>query len=226
VAVHRAPKEGLRGRQAEREVAAAGEDDLCGSVLARKRLPLRLSEHNGGAALHDRELLGGDCLTRRAEHLGVLQRDVRHHLDRRTENVGRIVPPTETRLDNRHVDTCCRKLCEGCGGEHLELRRVETLGFGAHARNRRFEVSLFTAHTDPLAPPAHVGRDVRADGHTGVGEQRLDRASDGRLAVRPDHVNGRIAKLGVAEPGEERLDPLEPEAVLRPGAQRLNKVNC
>src|SRR5439155_24747089 len=96
---------------------------------------------------------------------------------------------------------------------------------GAHALDRRFEISLFAAHADSLAPAADVGREVRPDRHPGPCEQRFDRASHRRLAVRPDDVNRWIPKLWIAEICEERLDPLEPEAFLGPRAQRLDIVN-
>ena len=51
-------------------------------------------------------------------------------------------------------------------------------------------------------------------------QQLLDRDRRRRLPVRPDDVDGRVGELRVAELGEERLHPVEPEAVLGPGAQR------
>ena len=68
-------------------------------------------------------------------------------------------------------------------------------------------------------------RQIGADGQAGIGEQRLGDARDTRLAVRPDDVDGRIAKLRIAELGEQSLDALEPEAVLRPGAQGFKVFN-
>ena len=38
----------------------------------------------------------------------------------------------------------------------LDLPNLEALGLGTHALDCRFEVSLFAADADPLAPPAHV----------------------------------------------------------------------
>ena len=161
-----------------------------------------------------------------AEHFRVLQPDVRQHLNRRAKDVGRIVAPAEPGLDDGDVDAGRRKLGEGRGGEHLELRRLERLGLGTHALDRRLEVRFFPAHADPLAPAAHVWREIRADRQPGAGEQCLCRARHRRLPVRPDDVDRRIAELRIAEPGEQRLDALEPEAVLRPGAQRLDVLNC
>ena len=130
--------------------------------------------------------------------------------------------PAETGLDGSHVDAGFCKSRQGCGGEHLELRRLETLGVGPHTLDRRFEVGLFPADADPLAPSEHVWREIGADRQPGACEQRFDRAGHGRLAVRPDHVDRRITELRIPEPGEQRLDPFEPEAVLRPGAQLLD----
>ena len=82
VAVDGAPEERFRGSHGQGKVAVAGDDDLAGAVVARERLPLRLSEHHSRAGLDDGELLGGDRLAGRAEHVGVLQRDVRQNLNR------------------------------------------------------------------------------------------------------------------------------------------------
>ena len=133
--------------------------------------------------------------------------------------------PAEPRLDHGHVDACFRELDEGRGGQHLELGRLEKLGLGAHALDRRVEVRFVPAHANPLAPSAHVWREIRADRESGAGEQCLSRARHRRLAVRPDDVNRGVAELRVAEPGKQCLDALEPEAVLRPGAQRLDELS-
>ena len=94
------------------------------------------------ARLDDRELLHCDRLARRAEHLRVLERDVRQHLDRRAEDVRRVVAAAEPRLDDGDVDLRRRELGQGGGGEHLELRRLDPLGLGAHALDRRLRSPL------------------------------------------------------------------------------------
>ena len=71
------------------------------------------------------------------------------------------------------------------------------------------------------APPrADVRRQVRLTPslrHAGA----LDHPRRRRLAVRPDHVHSGQARLRLAEPGEQRVHPLEAEAVLGPRRQRL-----
>ena len=140
---------------------ATGRRSACSRAIDTQCRPT--VSHDDGTRLDDGELFGGDRLACRAEHFGVLQGDIRDHLNRRTEDVRRIVPPAEPGLDDGHVDAGCRKFGQGRSGEDLELRRLDTLGFGADAFDRRFEVSLFPAHADPLAPTAHVWRHVCAD---------------------------------------------------------------
>ena len=82
VAVDWTAEERLGGGHGEGEVAAAGDDDRLGAVLAGELPPLRLADHHGRAGLDDRELLGGDGFPRRPQHVGVLECDVRQHLDR------------------------------------------------------------------------------------------------------------------------------------------------
>ena len=73
----------------EREVAARRDDDLA----ALDERP----SHSGSAENHcrprpdDGELLGGDRLPRVAEHVHVVERDVREHDDARVEDVRRVV---------------------------------------------------------------------------------------------------------------------------------------
>ena len=152
----------------------------------------------------------------------MLERDVRQHLHGGAKDVGRVVPSAETRLDDCDVDLGGREGSERSSGQELELGRADVLGRRSHSLDRSVEIRLVAPHADPLAPALHVGREVGADDETGLREQLLDRARDGRLAVRPDDVNGRVAQLRIAESREQRLDPVEPEAVLRPGTERLD----
>src|SRR5207253_5383205 len=57
VAVDWTAEERLGGGHGEGEVAAAGDDDRLGAVLAGELPPLRLADHHGRAGLDDRELL-------------------------------------------------------------------------------------------------------------------------------------------------------------------------
>ena len=213
-----------------------GDDHLGKRVLTRGEgdhvtaldecCELGIRQHHRGTGLGNGELLARDLLTRFAEDVGVLERDVGEDLDRRPQHVRRVVPAAEPRLDDRDVDARGGELRERRGGQELELGRPQTLGGSANALDCRLEVGLLTANANALAPAADVRREVCADDQPLPGEHLLDRARDGGLPVRPDDVDRRVRELGIAELREERLDPVEPEAVLRPRAQRLDQLNC
>src|SRR5438270_764498 len=73
--------ERLGRRDGEREIAAACEEHVTRPVIVGERRPLRISEHDRASGPHDRELLGGDRLSRVAEHVHVIERNVREHDD-------------------------------------------------------------------------------------------------------------------------------------------------
>ena len=83
--------------------------------------------------------------------------------------------------------------------------------------------SASSRDADPLGPADDVRREVGADTQSLRGKQRLDHPHGCRLAVRADHVDGRIAALRMAEPFEERTHPAEAE-LLRPGRERPSQV--
>ena len=62
--------------------------------------------------LDDGELLGCDLLARLAEHVRVLEPDVREQDDVRAEHVRRVVAAAEPGLDHRDVDPARRELGE------------------------------------------------------------------------------------------------------------------
>ena len=115
---------------------------------------------------------------------------------------------------------------QGRRGQGFELRGLESHGLGPDPTQRALEVRLGVPDPDALAPAADVRRDVRADVQPGVGEERLRHARRRRLAVRADDVHRRVGELRVAELGEQRAHPLEPEAVRRPRAERGDPVSC
>ena len=166
----------------------------------------------------DREFLARDRLARLAEHLHVIEADVRQQDDGGVEHVRRVVASTEPGLDDRGVDLVRRELSERRGGQHLELRGADRDRGRAHAADRALEVGLLPAAPDPLAPPADVGREVRADVQTRGGEMRFDRARRGRLAVRADDVDRGVLLVRVAERVEQHPHPPEAE-LLRPGVE-------
>ena len=105
----------------------------------------------------DRELLGGDRLARVAEHVGVLERDVRQHDDPRVEHVRRVVPAAEAGLDDGDVDLARGELGERGGRQHLELRRARRVR--PDARERRLEVGV--ARRRPGSAPPSRARAAR-----------------------------------------------------------------
>ena len=86
------------------------------------------------------KLLDRNLLDRVAEHVGVLEPDVREQDDARADDVRCVVPAAEPGLDDRDVDACLGERVEGGGGDRLELRRADALGRRANARERRGQV--------------------------------------------------------------------------------------
>ena len=212
------PRYASAAATASAEVRARQHVDARGAERARVRRPLGLAEHDDRAGPDHRELLGRDRLTRRAEDVGVVERDVRQHDDRRVEHVRRVVAPAEPRLDHGHVDLARRELGQRGRREHLELRRA--LRVRANARERALEVGVLAVDLDPLGPAAHVRRDVRADAQAGGAEQRRAHERGRGLAVRADDVDRREPRLRLSERGEQRAHAAEAE-LLRPGRERL-----
>ena len=129
----------------------------------RERLPLRLAEDDGAAGLDDGELLRRDRLSRRTEHVRVLERHVRQHDDAgRVEDVRRVVATAEPGLDDGRLDVRIAERDERRRREHLELRRAEPFGRRPNGCERGLEVGLGAVDPDALRPRAHVRRQVRA----------------------------------------------------------------
>ena len=164
------------------------------------------------------ELLARDRLARLAEHVHVIQPDVREQNDRGVEHVRRVVASTEPRLDDRSVDVVRGEHRERRGGQHLELRRADRDRGLANTADRALEVGLGPTAPDSLAPAAHVGREIRADVQARGGEMRFDRSRRRRLAVRPDDVDRGIALMRVAERVEQHPHPPQAE-LFRPGVE-------
>ena len=107
-----------------------------------------------------RKLFPRDLLTRLAEHLGVLERDVREQDDLGVDDVRRVEPASETRFDDRCFDVTLGEVEERGCGQRLELGRVELLRGVANARDGPFEARGITIQ--PLVPAGDVRRGVRA----------------------------------------------------------------
>ena len=136
----------------------------------------------------------------------------------RAEHVRGVEASAEPGLDDGDVDLARGELGEGRGAERLKLRRLLRLRLRPDPLDRRLEVGLLTVDCDPLRPRADVRRDRRPDGQAFGEQQRLDRPRRRRLPVRADDVDRRTGGLRVAERGEQRPHPSEPE-FLRPRAE-------
>ena len=80
------------------------------------------------------------------------------------------------------------------------------------------EVGLGAADADPLAPGAHVRREVRAD-RSGPRARAAPRSCASPSTCRSCRRRGSTdSALRVAEVAQQRRDPVEPEPVLRPRA--------
>jgi hypothetical protein len=112
--------------------------------------------------MRHRELLLRDLLCRLAEHVGVLERDVREQDDLCVDDVRRVEPPAQTGLDGRHADPLLGEFAKRGGGQRLELRRLDRLGVRTDPRDRALEVGLCPVDPDSLRPPADVRRRVCA----------------------------------------------------------------
>ena len=73
---------------------------------------LLVREDGNRSVLDDRELLGRDLLARLAEHVGVLEPDVREQDDVRAQDVRRVEAAAEACLDDGGVDLARRELRE------------------------------------------------------------------------------------------------------------------
>ena len=112
--------------------------------------------------------------------------------DTRVEHVRRVEPAAEPRFDDRDVDAARGEVGERRRGQHLELRRPDRLGVGAHAGDRPLEP--VGVRLEPLAPARDVRRRVRGARATLGAKQRRDRARRGRLALRADDVHGVVTR--------------------------------
>ena len=86
----------------------------------------------------DGELLAGDLLASLAEHLRVLEVDVRQVDDARPDDVGRVEPTAEARLDDGDVDGGRRELCE-----RRSRQRLLILDHVVNRRRAKGELLLF-----------------------------------------------------------------------------------
>ena len=131
-----------------------------------------------------------DLLARVAEHLGVLERDVRQQDDRRVDDVRRVEPAAEPGLDDRHVDAALGELGERGRGQRLELGRAERLRGAANARDGPLEARR-DHNPAARASRRRAATCRRPTRRPSAAEQRRDRPRRGRLAVRADDVDRR-----------------------------------
>jgi hypothetical protein len=186
-------------------------------VVGHEPLECVVRHDNYSCRMTNSELLLRDLLARLAEHLGVLQRNVREQDDLGVDDVRRVEPPPKPRFDDCDVHPLLGELEERSGGENLELCRPELLRGTANPRDGPLEAGLVTIQ--PLVPAGDVRRGVRAHAQPFAAKQLGDHAGGGRLPVRADDVNRGVGVLWIAEAGEERPHPVEAE-LLGPWAER------
>ncbi len=192
----------------------------CGAVLAREPLPLRLAEHDGRARAGRRPASRPRSASRVSPRTSVCSSAtlVRTTTGASSTFVASKRPPSPASTAATSTPGL-RELGQRRCGQHLELGRAEPLGRRADALDRALEVGLRATDADPLGPTRDVRRVVAAGEEPLARERLLDRPRRRSLAVRADDVDGRIRALRVPELLQQGEDPVEPEPVLRPGAQ-------
>ena len=151
LALERPAEEGRRG------LARAADDDVRRRPGGANSV---VGEHGDRPLLHDRELLGRDLLARLAEHVRVLEADVREQDDAAAEDVRRVEPAAEPRLDDGDVDAARGELGERRGAQRLELGRALRLRLRADARERRLEVGRLAVDRIRSLQPRTCGETV------------------------------------------------------------------
>src|SRR5918995_6422298 len=99
-----------------------------------------------------RKLFLRDLLRRLAEHLGVLERDVREQHDLGVDDVGRIESPPEPGLDDGDVDPLLGELRKRRRRQRLELHRADRFGVRTDASDGTFEICFCPIDPDALRP--------------------------------------------------------------------------
>ena len=107
--------------------------------------------------------------------------------------------PPSAGLDDGRLRLRGGELGERGGGQHLELRRADGLGGGAHAAERRFEIGRLPFTWIRSRQPVDMRGRVRADRLPSRREQRLAHPRRRRLSVRTDDVDGPERVLRIAE---------------------------
>jgi hypothetical protein len=179
---------------------------------------LRIGQHDRRPLRGDGQLLGGDLRPRSAEHVRVLEADVRQQHDPGIEHVRRVVATAEPGLDRGCFQAALREIGEGCRRQDLELRRTDGFSVGSDARDRALETRL--VRVEALMPAGHVRRRVR-----GTADRPRDAPRRRRLAFRADDVHGLKGALRMVKAVDELVHPLEPEALRRPRRQRRQPVS-
>ncbi len=215
--VDRPAEEGLGRGDGEGDVAAPREPRSSPRPTSGRAPATRLAEDDERALRTTASFSAAISVPRLAELLGVLEPDVREHDHRRAEDVRRVQPPAEPRLDHGRVDPLLGEVRERGGGQRLELRRTDPLRRGPDARDRAFEA--LRVGVEPLVPAGDMRRGVGPDPEPLGTEERRRQPRRRRLAVRADDVDRRERLLRIVELGEERVHPVEPE-LLGPRRER------
>ena len=136
----------------------------------------------------------------------------------RAEDVRRVEPAAEPRLDDGDVDVALRELRERGRAERLELRRLLRLGLGPDAPDRRLEVDLLAVDVIRSAHERTCGETVAPTDSPSASRS----ASIVRVAVDlpfvPTTWIAGYASCGSPSAAQQRPHPPEPE-LLRPRAE-------
>ena len=122
-------------------------------------------EHEIEAGLGDPRLLARDGLERRAQPVGVVERDARDRRGRGgRDHVGRVEPSPEADLDDGEVDLRVAKREEGRERRRLEERQSPgpRRGRGSSSPARASSVTRLAVDADALGEAAKVRRGVHA----------------------------------------------------------------
>ena len=174
------------------------------------------------------------ALTVAPESVGMVEIDVRDRRDTAVPGVGRVESPAEPDLDQGEIDRRLGEPAEGHGGQQLEFRRrpraardpgrrVEDLTDEPRERPRVDEPAI---DLEPLAIAHEVWLGRLRDAVAGGLQGGPGQGEDAALAVRPCDECAPERQLGVAELGEERLRPAQPQmdaesATILEGPERL-----
>ena len=189
-----------------------------GALNDTQRLDVLVGDNGGNTALQDARLLPGNILQRRAEKLGVVDRDRRNDRRRNVgDDVRSIKPTAEPNFQQERVGRMPREDQKGgrCGNfeEGDRIAGIQTLAFGKSIGEfivADVHAATFCRDPDAFVEPHEIGRRVDVDPEAGRLENRAEKSDRGALPVRPGHVDrGRLFSFRATETREQPLDAAE-----------------